>query len=181
MINPKNLRQIYLNAMDIDVWLPRNTIESNNSQINILSKSNSNLGAFELYVYENIDDRKIKWLTIGSTCSADADILLDKMMFAVGSERTSKVNLILNDINCLYDQIESIGPKIILLLGNDATKKILNRKESFDQIRGEVHQLKGTKVIATYHPNSLLQNPLQKRAAWHDLSMSFTIFSKDKK
>ena len=181
MINPKNLRQIYLNAIGIDIWLPRNTIKSNNSQINFSSKNNSNLGAFELCLYENTDGRKIKWLTIGNACSGDADILLNKMMFAVGSERTSKVNLILNDINCLYDQIESISPKIILLLGNDVTKKILNKKESFDQIRGEVHQLKGAKVIATYHPNSLLQNPLQKRAAWHDLSMSFNIFPKDKK
>jgi len=181
MINPKNLRKFYLNAMGIDIWLPRNTIESNNSHINISSINNSNLDVFELCLYENTDDRKIKWLTIGNICSADADILLDKMMFAVDLKRTSKVNLILNDIDCLYDQIKSVSPKIILLLGNDATKKILNKKESFDQIRGEVHQLKGTKVIATYHPNSLLQNPLQKRAAWHDLSMSFNIFPKDKK
>ena len=80
----------------------------------------------------------------------------------------------------MHDQIESINPKIILLLGNDATKKLLNIEESFDQIRGEVHQFKGAKVIVTHHPNRLLQNPLQKKAAWDDLSMSFTIFSKDK-
>ena len=181
MINPKNLRQIYLNAMGIDVWLPREAIELNNFQINFSPKKDFKLGAFESYVYENIENKKIKWLAIGNAYSVDASILLDKMMFAVGLKRASKANLILNDIDCLYDQIENTTPKVILLLGKDITKNLFNRNESFEQMRGEVHQFKETKAIVTYHPESLLQNPLQKRGAWHDLSMSFSIPSKVKK
>ena len=181
MINPKNLRINYLNAMGIDIWLPRNISESNNSQINISPKNNFKLGGFDSYVYENIDNKKIKWLVIGNQCTVDADILLDKMMFAVGLKRISKANLILNDIDYLYDQIESISPKIMLLLGNEVTIKIYKKNESFEQMRGKIHQFKETKLIVTDHPDILLKNPLQKREVWHDLSMSSSILSEDQK
>lgn len=181
MINPKNLRIDYLNAMGIDIWLPRNTSESNNSQINISPKKDFKLGGFDSYVYEDIDNKEIKWLVIGNPCSVDADILLDKMMFAVGLKRISKANLILNDIDYLYDQIESISPKIMLLLGNEVTIKIYKKNESFEQMRGKVHQFEETKLIVTEHPDILLKNPLQKRGVWHDLSMSSSILSEDQR
>jgi uracil-DNA glycosylase len=69
----------------------------------------------------------------------------------------------------------------MLLLGNEVTIKIYKKNESFEQMRGKVHQFEETKLIVTEHPDILLKNPLQKRGVWHDLSMSSSILSEDQR
>jgi DNA polymerase len=53
--------------------------------------------------------------------------------------------------NYLFEQIETIDPKLIVLLGGVAAKKILGVK-SVNETRGRVIDREGRRFIVTYHP-----------------------------
>ncbi|MCS7204288.1 MAG: uracil-DNA glycosylase [Leptospiraceae bacterium] len=73
----------------------------------------------------------------------------------------------------LIRQIELIQPKIIIALGNPASKFLLNTTAGITKIRGQLFYYKNIPVIPTYHPSYVLRNggddsPL-KRDVWEDL------------
>ena len=72
---------------------------------------------------------------------------------------------------CLFEQIDIIGPKVIVALGATAMKGLLDNADPMGQLRGRFHDYKGIPVMATYHPSYLLRNqaPSEKRKVWEDL------------
>ena len=72
---------------------------------------------------------------------------------------------------CLFEQIDIIGPKVIVALGATAMKGLLDNDEPMGKLRGHFHDFKGIPVMATYHPSYLLRNqsPGEKRKVWEDL------------
>lgn len=69
----------------------------------------------------------------------------------------------------LHKQIELIKPKVILCLGRVAANGLLEKKLSLGQLRENVYDFNGIKVLATYHPAALLRNPNWKRGCWEDV------------
>jgi len=69
----------------------------------------------------------------------------------------------------LKKQVELINPKLILCLGLTAAKGLLKKKESLGQLRKNIFEYEGAKVVVTYHPAALLRNPHWKKDAWEDL------------
>jgi DNA polymerase len=53
--------------------------------------------------------------------------------------------------NYLFEQIELINPKLIVLLGGVAAKKMLAVK-SINEARGRIHERDGRKYLVGYHP-----------------------------
>jgi DNA polymerase len=112
--------------------------------------------------------------------------LLDKILAASGFNRNEHV-YISNIVKCrppnnrppndtekaaclpyLYQQIELIDPKIIILLGATALKELINPNAKITQIRGQWIDWKDRLVMPTYHPSALLRNPNLKRPVWED-------------
>ena len=71
----------------------------------------------------------------------------------------------------LLRQIEVIQPKVIVALGAVAAKYLLAINDSMANLRGRWYDLKGAKLLVTYHPAYLLRDPRQKKEAWKDLQM----------
>src|SRR5713101_2378781 len=115
--------------------------------------------------------------------------LLDRMMAAIGLDRTSAyiANIVpwrppgnrtptpQESAICLpfmLRQIELADPDILICLGNPSTQTLLNSKEGILKTRGRWFPFHtGTREIramATLHPAYLLRQPLQKRLAWRD-------------
>lgn len=69
----------------------------------------------------------------------------------------------------LHKQIDLIKPKIILCLGRVAANGLLNKKLSLGDLRNNMYEFNGIKVMATYHPAALLRNPHWKRGCWEDI------------
>ncbi|MBI1938498.1 MAG: uracil-DNA glycosylase [Ignavibacteriales bacterium] len=69
----------------------------------------------------------------------------------------------------LHKQIDLIKPKIILCLGRVAANSLLNKKLSLTDLRNNIYEFNGIKVMATYHPAALLRNPHWKRGCWEDV------------
>ncbi len=72
----------------------------------------------------------------------------------------------------LEAQIEMLKPKIVIALGATAAKNLLRSERAISELRGKVHDYRGTKLVATYHPAYLLRNPSAKKDCWEDLQFA---------
>ncbi len=80
----------------------------------------------------------------------------------------------------LMQQLQLIGPEVIIALGAPAAQTLLNTKESIGRLRGRFHDFypsgapgmgEAIRLMPTYHPAYLLRSPGEKRKAWEDLKM----------
>jgi DNA polymerase len=74
--------------------------------------------------------------------------------------------------NCepfLFRQIDLVRPKAIVGLGTFAVQALLKVKTPISKLRGNWHQVRGIKMMPTFHPAYLLRNPADKRLVWADI------------
>src|SRR4051812_34745381 len=57
----------------------------------------------------------------------------------------------------LESQVELIDPKVIVTLGNFATKLLLNTKEGITKMRGKTYRYGNATLVPTFHPSAALQ------------------------
>ena len=59
----------------------------------------------------------------------------------------------------LEQQVDLIGPRVILTLGNFATRVLLGTKQGITQLRGNVYQFRGDTalLVPTFHPAAALR------------------------
>ena len=122
----------------------------------------------------------------GEPFVGEAGRLLDRMLFAIGLERSEVY--ICNVIKCrppgnrdpepgeiaacrpfLERQLAAIAPEMILALGRVAGQSLLADSTAISRLRGQWRDYQGIPLLPTYHPAYLLRNPAAKREAWEDL------------
>lgn len=81
--------------------------------------------------------------------------------------------------NYLKKQIELISPRIILLLGNVATRYLLGIK-NVSLARGKLIEKEGRYYFATYHPAVALYNPSKEEDLKKDFELFLKIYNKIK-
>jgi len=69
----------------------------------------------------------------------------------------------------LEGQLDAIMPDFICALGTFAAQTLLDTVEPISKLRGRFFDLRGIKVMPTYHPAYLLRNPEKKRDVWEDM------------
>ena len=79
----------------------------------------------------------------------------------------------------LERHIALVAPRVLMFLGGNSAKTLLNRTEGITRLRGHWHDYSSPALeaaglgpipaMATLHPAYLLRQPAQKRAAWLDL------------
>ncbi len=72
----------------------------------------------------------------------------------------------------LFRQIDVVNPEVIVALGATAATYLLGARQPLAGLRGRVHNVRGAKLIVTYHPAYLLRDPRQKKEAWADLQIA---------
>ncbi len=152
-------------------------------------------------------DLQADWLFVGETqgveeslsgesFSGEAGKLLDNMLSAMHLHRNDKVYLlsvvrrrIPNDqdsghqesVSCtgfLEQQVRSIQPSVIVTLGNFAAERFIGLNRDFSDYRQVTHECWGVNLITTYHPQHLLDNPLDKADAWKDLCFAIDVMNR---
>ncbi len=76
--------------------------------------------------------------------------------------------------NCrafLNRQLALIKPEFICCLGATAAQNLLETTTPIGQMRGQIYEYQGIKVVCTYHPAYLLRNPPAKRHTWDDMKL----------
>ena len=130
----------------------------------------------------------------GALISGDAGRLFDRMLAAIGRDRTS---IYLASLSCLRapsggfseesamrcatlarHHIGLAAPKAALLLGDNCCKALLGM--AVMQARGRWHQISthagDIPAMASFHPSYLLDRPAAKKHAWADLLMLMETF-----
>jgi len=69
----------------------------------------------------------------------------------------------------LFQQIDTIKPRVIVALGTFAARALLRTLDPISRLRGRVYEYRGAKLIPTFHPAYLLRNPSSKREVWEDM------------
>jgi len=69
----------------------------------------------------------------------------------------------------LLREIASVLPEVIVVMGNTATRNLLNARQGITKLRGEFQDYHGVKVMPTFHPAYLLRDPSKKQETWKDL------------
>ncbi len=69
----------------------------------------------------------------------------------------------------LFDQIESVGPLVVVALGRYAAQTLLEDQTPISRLRGNFYPYRGRLLIPTFHPSYLLRTPARKREVWMDM------------
>ena len=69
----------------------------------------------------------------------------------------------------LERHIALAAPKVLITMGNAATKTLLETETGITRMRGKWAEYRGIPVMPTFHPAALLRNPAQKREVWADM------------
>jgi DNA polymerase len=78
----------------------------------------------------------------------------------------------------LFQQIDSIRPKVIVALGTFAARALLRTLDPISRLRGRVFDYRGAKLVPTFHPAYLLRNPSSKREVWEDMKLVRSLLQK---
>lgn len=68
----------------------------------------------------------------------------------------------------LEQQLEMIGPKLIVALGATAAHSLLGVKTPLGKMRSKMWKWRDYDMVVTYHPAALLRNASFKRPTWED-------------
>jgi DNA polymerase len=69
----------------------------------------------------------------------------------------------------LMRQIDLVRPRVIVGLGTFAVQALLRVKTPISRLRGVWQEVRGIKMMPTFHPAYLLRNPADKRLVWADI------------
>ena len=69
----------------------------------------------------------------------------------------------------LFQQLDVIRPRVVVALGAFAVRTLLGSDQSISQLRGQVFDYRGAKLVPTFHPAFLLRSPDRKRDVWEDM------------
>ncbi len=69
----------------------------------------------------------------------------------------------------LMRQIDLVRPRVIVGLGTFAVQCLLKVKTPISRLRGVWHEVRGIKMMPTFHPAYLLRSPAEKKWVWADI------------
>ena len=75
----------------------------------------------------------------------------------------------------LHGQLENIRPRVVVTLGNFATRVILDKQVSISRVRGQRFAIDGRDVIPTFHPAAVLHGGGESGAQMASLRSDFRL------
>lgn len=90
--------------------------------------------------------------------SRDEVYITNTILCRPPENRDPKKDELKNCLPRLEEQIKILNPKVVITLGNFATKYMLGTKVGITKIRGKVYEKLNTKIVPMQHPAVLLYN-----------------------
>jgi DNA polymerase len=75
----------------------------------------------------------------------------------------------------LVEQVSLIQPRLIVTLGNFATRFVLQTQRGITSMRGRTHDWHGRTVVPTFHPAAILHGGGEKSRQFQDLRDDFAL------
>ncbi|MEW6427806.1 MAG: uracil-DNA glycosylase [Thermodesulfobacteriota bacterium] len=74
-------------------------------------------------------------------------------------------------LHFLHRQIIAVQPAAILVFGVEAAQALLASDQPLFRLRGRIHHFCSIPLVASYHPDFLLEHAELKKMAWQDLQL----------
>jgi DNA polymerase len=105
----------------------------------------------------------------GTFFSGEAGALLKKILEAMklSADRVCLCNA--PDPGQVMAFLESVHPRVVIALGNQAARVVTGTQDSVADIRGKFVKIQGIEVMPTFHPARLIEDPALKRPVWEDM------------
>ncbi len=71
-------------------------------------------------------------------------------------------------------QFSHVKAEMIIAMGDAAARALARSESPLPVLRRQTFEWQGRKVICTWHPRDLLENPAKKKEAWHDLQRALS-------
>ena len=75
----------------------------------------------------------------------------------------------------LVEQLSLIQPRLIVTLGNFATKYVLQTRQGITRTRGQLYEWHGRAVIPTFHPAAILHGGGERSRQYRDMQEDFSL------
>jgi uracil-DNA glycosylase len=69
----------------------------------------------------------------------------------------------------LLGRITAVDPEVVVTLGEPAAQLLLASREPIGALRGAFHDLAGTPLMPSLHPEALVEDPALKREVWGEM------------
>jgi|GEM_PF-715225 len=173
----------YLNAMGISTWVLQDAEEPTETPVANTSAAPAPLNAAPK-VIPNVTPKAAPveplamdpayaqaWTFVMDQLNGDASLLFDKILASLMLSR--------DQIQILTSSEVLAGKatgQVIMAMGSDMGKKLLQMTEPFEELRATVHSLEAAEmewpIVLTYHPEHLLKRSLDKSKTWQDLILA---------
>lgn len=70
----------------------------------------------------------------------------------------------------LREQIRLVAPRVIVTLGNFATRFVLGTRSGITELHGKARDVDGTKVLPVYHPAAVIYDRTKRDALFEDFA-----------
>ncbi|MES2500338.1 MAG: uracil-DNA glycosylase family protein [Pseudomonadota bacterium] len=145
----------------------QNTLEKGESSENSLIENAVTNTAFLV----SSDDKK--WVfVLPAVLVGQSDELFTNILRALKIKPTQMAHSLQ-----LIQDIEQLGAKIVIAMGEIAAQQLLTSAETIENLRGKLHLVNGIQVVVTYHPDELLQHLPNKAKTWDDLCIALSAVS----
>jgi DNA polymerase len=201
------LRLQYLEAMGIDVWVPREGSVSAaviaDDQQDKAAHSVDSVSCGLCDPIAAVGNQQADWLLVVAAPDVDDNrqgLSFEKNAGLLLAEMLRTIDLSVEDVFILpllackavnhdadaqfcmehfMSQQKLIQPKMILAIGDKAAQALLKTRQPLASLRGQCHYINNFPVVVVEHPAYLLRSLLEKRQAWQDLCFAKQILNNE--
>ena len=77
----------------------------------------------------------------------------------------------------LVKELANLEVGVIVAMGEEMAQQLFASAQTLENLRGKIQTVNGLPIMATYHPNELLQQALNKAKTWDDLCLAMDTVS----
>lgn len=163
-------QQDYLTAMGISTWVLQEPEASDSPKVPEAANTTPTKAEVSDAHQIPVSDQSA-WTFVVDQLQGDGSLLFDKILASLMLSR-SQVQVI-SSAQALAGQASG---QVILAMGSELSRKLLQLDEPFEELRGAIHSLEAGEmewpVVLTYHPEHLLKRPIDKAKTWQDLILA---------
>ena len=121
---------------------------------------------------------RLLFLMAGTGFSSAAGELLEKIVVAMGFTANSVCLLSVPPGDgrgtglcraAISGRIEEVAPEVVVTLGEQGTRLLLENDAPLERLRGRFHDFGGIPLMPSFHPDAMLADQSLKRDVWSDM------------
>ncbi|MDA8134309.1 MAG: uracil-DNA glycosylase [Desulfobacteraceae bacterium] len=124
------------------------------------------------FFFEGPENASVFIIDSGTTFfKGETGELLSRIIAAMGLSAGAVLICNSDAPKVVAEKIRQISPRVIITLGEEAGRVILGSEFSLEKLRGKFHEFEGIRVMPTFHPSLLVEQPQYKREVWEDMKL----------